>query len=281
MRVRGIQTLPAVPSNVLARRSPLGVVALAVLGACVLRSVPGAWVRTSTGIAELLRHAGESFAETRVRVYGQAYAARIDEIRGKIPETGAYLLVDAAGATDGKHLVRHDLAPRRPVFLGWMSARRRDFVFPARPPDAPEFVVIAREGEPPDLVPTDTFLEHEVVDPRREDVSIFASIDEPVDGARVASRVTLSGWCQERGSRPCSSVLVLVDGMRRPERVERFPRPDVAAAVPGIGDCATAGWRLTAAFEASEAGEHSAMVFFLTADGRFRRLGPTRFTVAR
>ncbi len=102
-------------SNILARRSPLGVVAVAVLGVCVLRSVPGAWVRASAEVAELLRHAGESFAETRVRVYGKAYASRIDEIRGKIPETGAYLLVDAAGATDGKPLVRHDLAPRRPV----------------------------------------------------------------------------------------------------------------------------------------------------------------------
>jgi len=270
-----------VPSNVFAGRSPLGIAALAILGACVLRSVPGAWARTSGGIAELLRHAGESFTETRVRTYGEAYVARIDEIRGKIPETGTYLLVDAAGATDGKHVVRHDLAPRRPILLGWMSARRREFLFPARPPDAPEFVVIAREAGPPDLVPTDSFLGPEVVDPGREDVSIFASIDEPADGARVASPVTLSGWCQERGSRPCSSVLVLVDGVRRPERVERFPRPDVAAAVPAIGDCATAGWRVTAAFEANESGEHSAVVFFLTADGRFRRLGPARFAVTR
>jgi hypothetical protein len=266
-------------SNVFSGRSPIGVVALAVLGACVLRSVPGALARTSAEIAELLRDAGESFTETRVRVYGKAYVARIDEIRGKIPETGAYLLVDAAGDTDGKHVVRHDLAPRRPILLGWMSARRRELLFPARPPGAPEFVVIAREGGPPDLVPTDAFLGPEVVDPRREDASIFASIDEPVDGARVASPVMLSGWCQERGSRPCSSVLVLVDGGRRPERVERFSRPDVAAAVPGIGDCATAGWRLTAAFEAPECGEHAATVIFLTADGRFRRLGPVRFTV--
>ena len=65
-------------SNVLAGRSPLGIAALAVLGACVLRSVPGAWTRTSAGIAELLRHAGESFTETRVRTYGEEYVARID-----------------------------------------------------------------------------------------------------------------------------------------------------------------------------------------------------------
>lgn len=269
------------PSNVFAGRSPLGVVALAVLGACVLRSVPEAWARTSTGIAEFVRHAGETFPEARRRVYGEAYVARIDEIRGKIPETGTYLLVDAAGATDGKYVVRHDLAPRRPILLGRMTARRREFLFPARPPGAPEFVVIAREGGPPDLVPTDTFLGPEVVDLDREDVSIFASTDGPVDGAHVSSPVTLSGWCQEPGSRPCSSVLVFVDGVRRPERVERFPRPDVAAAVSGIGDCATAGWRLTAAFEADESGEHAVTVIFLTADGRFRRLGPARFTVTR
>jgi hypothetical protein len=241
--------------------------------------VPEAWARTSAGIAELLRHAGESFAETRVRVYGESYVARIDEIRRTIPETGTYLLVDTARATDDKYLVRYDLAPRRPIFLGWMSSRRRELVFPARPPEAPEFVVIAREAGPPDLVSTDAFLGSQVVDPGREDVSIFASIDEPAEGARVASPVTLKGWCQEPGSRPCSSVLVFVDGVRRPERVERFSRLDVAAAVPGIGDCATAGWRLKAAFEAVESGEHVALVVFLTADGRFRRLGPVRFTV--
>lgn len=269
------------PSKIFAGRSPLGLVALAVLGSCVLRSVPGAWVRTSAEIAEFLRHVGESFTETRVRVYGEAYVARIEEIRGKIPETDAYLLVDAAEATDGKHVVRHDLAPRRPILLGEMTGSRREFLLPGRPPGAPDAVVIARQSGPPDLVSTDAFLGPEVVDPGREDVSIPASIDEPEDGARVAHSVTLSGWCQERGSRPCSSVLVLVDGMRRPERVERFARHDVAAAVEGIGDCAIAGWRLTAAFEVSESGEHAAMVFFLTADGRFRRLGPARFTVTR
>lgn len=238
-------------------------------------------MRTSVEIAELLRHAGESFAETRVRVYGETYVTRIDEIRGRIPENGAYLLVDAAGSTEGRNRVRRDLAPRRPILLGTMTGPRREFLFPGRPPGAPDAVVIAHEAGPPDLVPTDAFLGPEVVDPGREDVSIFASVDEPMDKARVANPVTLGGWCQERGSRPCSSVLVLVDGVRRPERVERFSRPDVAAAVPGIGDCATAGWRLTAAFEASESGEHAAMVFFLTADGRFRRIGPVRFTVTR
>jgi hypothetical protein len=270
-----------VPSNILSRRSPLGLLALAVLGACVMRSVPGAWALTSAEIAELLRHAGESFPEARVRVYGDAYVAGIEEIRGRIPETGTYLLVDAAGPTDGKNRVRCDLAPRRPIFLGTMSGRRRDFVLPARPPEAPEFVVIAREAGPPDLIQTDAFLGPEM-DPGREDVSIFASIDVPVDGARVASPVKLSGWCQERGSRPCSSVLVLVDGAPlRTGAVERFPRPDVAAVVEGIGDCRTAGWRATVAFEESEAGEHAALVYFLTADGRFRHLGPVRFMVTK
>ena len=279
MRVRGIQTVPAVPPNILSGRSPLGLLALAVLGVCVLRSAPGAWVRTRAGIAELLRHAGESFAETRVRVYGQAYAARIDEIRGKIPETGAYLLVDAAGATDGKHLVRHDLAPRMPILVGAMTGGRRDFLLPGRPPGAPDAVVIAREGGPPDLVSTGVFLGAEVFDAGREDVSIPASIDRPADGSRTARSVTLSGWCQERGGRPCALVLVLVDGARLRAGIERFERPDVEATVEGIGDCRTAGWRATAVFSDSEAGEHAAVVFFLTSDGRYRRLGPVRFTV--
>lgn len=269
------------PSNVFAGRSPLGVVALAVLGACVLASVPGAVSRTASSVADLARHAGESFDEARVRVFGEAWVARIAEIRGRIPEDAAYLLVDAAGGTDGDNRVRRDLAPRRPILLGAMAGGRREFLLPGRPPGAPDAVVIAREGSPPDLVPTDAFLGPETVDPGREDVSIFASIDAPLDGARVASPMTLSGWCQERGGRPCALVLVLVDGVRLHAGIERFPRPDVAVAVEGIGDCARAGWRATAAFDESEAGEHAALVFFLTADGRFRRLGPVRFTVTR
>lgn len=230
----------AVLSNVFSGRSPIGVVALAVLGACVLSSVPGAWARTSAEIAEFLRHADESFDEARVRVFGEAYVARIEEIRWKIPETGAYLLVDAAGGTDRDNRVRRDLAPRRPILLGTTMGWRREFL-PGRPPGAPDAVVIFRKSGPPDLVSTDAFLGLEVVDPGREDVSIPASIDAPADGSRVARSVTLSGWCQERGGWPCASVLVHVDGAPLHAGVECFPRPDVAAAVDGIGDCQTAG----------------------------------------
>lgn len=263
----------------LAGRSPLGLVALAVLGVCVLHSGPGAVARTAANIADLVRHVGESFDEARVRVFGEAYVARIAEIRGRIPEDAAYLLVDAAGGTDGDNRVRHDLAPRRPILLGSMTGWRREFP-PGRPSGVPNAVVIARKSGPPDLFSTDAFLGSEAVDPGREDDSIPASIDAPADGARVARSVTMSGWCQERGGRPCASILVLVDGTPLRTGVERFPRPDVAAAVDGIGDCATAGWRAAVAFDESEAGEHTVVVFFRTADGRFRRLGPVRFTVA-
>jgi hypothetical protein len=262
----------------LARRSPLGLVALAVLGVCVLHSGPGAVARTAANIADLARHAGESFDEARVRVFGEAYVAGIAELRRRIPEDAAYLLVDAAGGTDGVNRVRHDLAPRKPILLGTMTGWRREFP-PGRPPGAPGSVVIARKSGPPDFVSTDAFLGSEIVDPGREDVSIPASIDTPTDGARVARSLTLSGWCQERGGRPCASVLVLVDGAPLHAGVERFPRLDVAAAVEGIGDCRTAGWRAAVAFEESEAGEHTVVVFFRTADGRYRRLGPARFTV--
>ena len=269
------------PSNVFARRSPFGVAALAVFGACALASVPGAIARTAAHLADFARHAGESVDESQVRVFGEAWVARIAEIRRRVAEDAAYLLVDAAGGTDGKNRVRRDLAPRKPILLGTMTGERREFLLPGRPPGAPDAVVIARASGPPDLVSTDAFLGPEVFDPGREDVSIPASIDQPADGSRFARSVTFSGWCQERGGRPCALVLVLVDGARLGAGIERFPRPDVAAAVEGIGDCGTAGWRATAAFEESEAGEHAAVVFFGTADGRYRRLGPVRFTVSR
>ena len=78
-----------------------------------------------------------------------------------------------------------------------------------------------------------------------QDVEIPGWMDEPAEGATAAGRVVVGGWCQERGGRPCAAIRVWVDGREvDAARVERYARPDVQAAVPGIGDCSRAGWRL-------------------------------------
>ena len=55
-----------------------------------------------------------------------------------------------------------------------------------------------------------------------------------------------------------------------PIGTRRFPRPDVAAALPGMGDVSEAGFELRLAVAALEAGPHRLTVTFRTKDGRAR-----------
>ena len=105
-------------------------------------------------------------------------------------------------------------------------------------------------------------------------------MDAPGEGARAAGRVTVEGWCQERGGPPCAAIRVWVDGRELDSaRVERFPRPDVCASVAGMGDCTRAGWRLSLAPGEAGPGSHCVAAALIAGGGRFRRVGPWAFTV--
>jgi hypothetical protein len=243
--------------------------------------VPDLIVRIAAQISGLFHRAPETFQEARTRVHGASYVGRVEEIRREIPLGNAYLLAREESDDGAENFIRRDLAPRQPILLGTWSGKRRDFLLPFRSPGAPDVIVVTHRSGPPDLVSTDSYFGPEAVDVGVEDVSIPAWIEVPTAGQTLALTATLSGWCQELGGRPCSAVLVLLDGVPLRGHVERFARPDVEAAVPGIGDCATAGWRMASALGAADPGAHAVTVYFLTANGRHRRLGPVRFTVAR
>jgi hypothetical protein len=75
--------------------------------------------RSARRLALYAPHIGEDPLAARRRHFGAAWVDGIEEIRRRIPEDGAYVLVDAQPVEQGAHYwARHDLAPRRALFLG-------------------------------------------------------------------------------------------------------------------------------------------------------------------
>ena len=150
-------------------------------------------------------------------------------------------------------------------------------------PGAPPWVVIARvPGRAPRLVSSGLFFHDAAKElaPGRLDDEIPCNVDDPPDGSTIQEPLIIRGWCQERGGRPCLTMRIVLDGEERtPDEIERHPRPDVEAAVKWIGPCDRAGFRATFRLGPDAGGPHAVTVFFLTADGRYRRMGPTRFAV--
>ncbi len=110
----------------------------------------------------------------------------------------------------------------------------------------------------------------------REDVSLVGSIDAPAEGAVVTGPLRVSGWARI----PASDlhVTITIDGEERaPVASARVPRLDVQAAVPNLGDCRTAGYDATYAFETGDEGPHEIQVLFRAPDGRQRHYPPRRF----
>ena len=108
----------------------------------------------------------------------------------------------------------------------------------------------------------------------RLDDGIPASIDEPAEGARVTPPFRARGWCQERGGGRVDPVEFRLDGFLLEEtRVTRTPRPDVAVAIPGIGDASAAGWEALLSPNVTP-GRHVLTVTFQAGDRR--RVYPPR-----
>lgn len=95
----------------------VGLLVAAVAASAVSALAPaiGRWV-------ESVRHADESPHETLVRQRGEAYATALRLARQRIPASAVYGLIDAVDLHEGGgYWVRHDLAPRRPIYLGTVA----------------------------------------------------------------------------------------------------------------------------------------------------------------
>jgi hypothetical protein len=114
----------------------------------------------------------------------------------------------------------------------------------------------------------------------REDPTLIGSIDAPAEGAVVTGPLTVRGWARISGED--LHVTVTIDGEERMLlKGGRVPRPELEAALPSLGDCRTAGYEATYAFEAGDEGPHEIQALFRTSDGRQRHYPPRRFTWKR
>jgi hypothetical protein len=266
--------------NPLRDRLPRVVASAAVVG-FLLVSLPHALSLSWASFVEAWGARGESAAAACRRVRGVAYWNGIEAIRKEIPPDGSFLLA-WTGDKGMEVFTRFDLAPRRAVILGKVLTGRSDFVAPRTPAPAPAWVVVANDpGEAPRLIGGDAFSRDlAAFPPDREDGQIPSNLEEPAEGATVPGQITISGWCQELGGRPCETIRIWLDGNELDlDRLERYPRPDVETAVKDIGSCGRAGFRAVHEPGSVEDGEHQLTVFFVTADGRFRRFGPRHFVV--
>ncbi len=111
----------------------------------------------------------------------------------------------------------------------------------------------------------------------RKDATLTGSIDEPVENATITGPLRVQGWA--RIPEEDLHVTVTIDGGERPFVTgARVPRPDVAAAVPSLGNCATAGYEAVYAFAPGDDGVHVLDVLFRSSNGREHRYPPRTFT---
>ena len=110
----------------------------------------------------------------------------------------------------------------------------------------------------------------------REDTGLLGSIDAPGENTVVTGPLSISGWARIPGED--LHVTITIDGEERsPTRGARLPRLDVGAAIPTLGDCRSAGYDATYAFEPGDEGPHEIQVLFRASDGRQRHYPPRRF----
>ena len=212
-------------------------------------------------------------------VRGDAYADALAEAAARIPWGGSYGIADGGSPGPDTNWVRCDLAPRVPVLL--RSRGCGDWFFERRPKEVPELTVVVGRDGGLRVVPTRTLLSSLWSGLTGPQEDIPGWMDTPAEGRTVAGGFVVGGWCQERGGRPCPSVRVWIDGVEvDAARVERFPRRDVQAVLPEMGDCSRAGWRVTIAAGALAKGRHCVAAALIATGGRHRRVGPWAFEVA-
>jgi hypothetical protein len=226
--------------------------------------------RLRTSPAGITRNAAAAFRALR----GDAYVDLVEDVRRQVPATGAYAVAVDGTRPNDENWIRCDLAPRRPVLLV-LACGNGVFDQPSAGVPAAAVVVTAdsmRVAETRSLL---NGLWSSLSGPQAE---IPGWIDGPAEGSLVPGPVVVSGWCQERGGRPCLAIRVWLDGNEVDQaRVERFPRRDVEAAVQGIGDCSRAGWRVSFDPGTLAPGKHCVAAALIAGGGRHRRVGPWAF----
>jgi hypothetical protein len=114
--------------------------------------------------------------------------------------------------------------------------------------------------------------------PEKNDESVPGWLDASPGGKLVRGPLEISGWAKSSLGEVDVRV-VLDDG--RVATPQRVPRPDVARAVPELGDTSRAGFQTILEPRDSEPADHAVAVEFRDPRGAVRRLGPIRFRWSR
>ena len=250
-----------------------------LVAALALANAPLVIRMTWERIAESPKGIARSADAARRALRGAAYVETVARAASLLPEDGEYALAKEGGPGPDANWVRCDLAPRKAMLL--LPQPCGDWVADRRFARVPELAVVVAKDGGVRIAESRTLLSTLFSGLTGEETEITGWMDEPAPGTTASGRVVVGGWCQERGGKPCASVRVWLDNSEiDPARIERFPRPDVAETVPGIGDCARAGWQT--AFEPGTLapGRHCVAAALIADERRHRRIGPWAFTVA-
>ena len=249
------------------RWRPIGVLGwLAVLAA--VGAAGPAWLRALWDARQALRDARHAPLEARIgEEMGPGFLDAVERVRASVPPDGSYVLdVDPYGRGSFAAIAfRKAVLPRKPILL------RRYSELKGEPTVRPRTTVVVEDDSRPPAV-LDWVGFHERFDPSvlgiRDD-SLPASVDElhfDPDGT-----IRVRGWCQGRQGLACDVAAVLVNDRPAPlADLSRERRLDVEAALPWIGPCAGAGYRLSLPRGVATGEKVSVQVVFRTADGRWR-----------
>ena len=178
----------------------------------------------------------------------------------------AYLVVHESRLTDEDRqplqaVLSRGLATGRLRFVGRFDGRRKNDVY------------VVTKTEPgvggASFAPWDLGAFLGGSGPSKETNGLPGSIDDPAQDVTVHGRLLVRGWAREEGGD--LDVAILLDGeLRKPDAFRRVPRPDVARALPRLGDCGTAGYEAEFDFQKGDEGRREIRVVFRAADGRYR-----------
>ncbi len=150
--------------------------------------------------------------------------------------------------------------------LGFPVRRRTSVDFPFFSKERRLGLVFFEVGLPP---PLGVEPANGVRTPWAADVLMRGSMDGPEQGQRVRGELLVRGWAREPGEDLL--VTILVGGVEVPlSSFRRVPRLDVAAAIPKMGDCSTAGYEAIVPRPPGAPAEVEVSVAFRSRSGRMR-----------
>ena len=152
------------------------------------------------------------------------------------------------------------------AWFGFPVLRRTPLAFPFFSRERLVDLVVFEVAFPPPLGMTPV---EGVATPWAVDPLLYGSMDGPVEGQQVRGDLLVRGWAREPGEDLL--VKILVGGVEvEPVSFRRVPRPDVAAALPQMGDCSLAGYEAIVPRPPGVEGDVVVSVQFRSRSGRMR-----------